>query len=355
MSDTAPAWSEPDTFTGPLFEKLKRHPKRIVFSEGNDARVLRVAEEFVRNGLGVPILLGKREEIHGLAKELGVAMDFVNVIDPAQADDLGHFEEMLVRIEHLRGVELSNPREVVSRPHFFASMMIQYGHADAMVGGNQLLPAAIYRALGQLVKPLPEVPDLFTAMILVSEELPHFGPHGVLYLADCGLNDQPEVDELKAIALETARLAHHYEGRRVRVAMLSHSTMNSAATDSATKVRVAAEVARQEALHARMDCEIDGELQADVALDASVAEAKLPQMMGRPPADVLVFPNLDAAHIAMKLLRHVAGATAYGHLVLGLTKPAAQVPRTVNERELFGTAIAVGAEAIKFHEMFPHG
>lgn len=137
--------------------------------------------------------------------------------------------------------------------------------------------------------------------------------------------------------------------------MLSHSTMNSAASDSAARVRAATEAARATALQNRYDIEIDGELQADVALDAGAAEVKLEKMEARQAPDVLVFPNLDAAHISMKLLNHVAGATKYGQFILGLARPAAQVPRTVTEKALFGTALAVGVEAIKYHQIFPEG
>lgn len=355
MSEIASGWAEPDVFTGPLFEILKRHPKRIVFSEGEDKRVIQVAEEMVRLEIGVPILLGNREKVSNLAAEIGAKMDFVKIIDPTTADDLDLFTERLIRIEKLKGIELANPREVVSRDNYFASMMTQYGQADAMIGGNQHLPATIHRGLVQLVKPMPGVDHPFTAAIMVSESMPHFGPGGVLYLADCGISDVPSVSELTSIAIETGRLAHHYAGRRVRVAMLSHSTMNSGASDSATRVRAATEAARAIATQNRYEMEIDGELQADVALDPLAAEVKLPKMEARPAADVLVFPNLDAAHISMKLLRHLAGASKYGQLVLGLTRPAAQVPRTVTPRGLLGTVAAVGSEAIKYHEMFPEG
>ena len=282
-------------------------------------------------------------------------MDFVKIIDPQKADDLDLFTDRLIRIEKLKGVNLANPRETVSRAHFFAAMMIQYGQADAMVGGNQLLPAMIHRALVQLVKPMPGVDHPFTAAVMVSETLPHFGPDGILYLADCGISDVPSVSELTTIAIETGRLANHYAGRRVRVAMLSHSTMNSGASDSAARVRAATDAARAIVVRNRYEMEIDGELQADVALDPLAAEVKLPKMQKRPAADVLVFPNLDAANISMKLLRHLGGASKYGQLVLGLTRPAAQVPRTVTERGLLGTVAAVGAEAIKYHDMFPEG
>lgn len=354
MSKNLSGWSDADNFTGPLFEVLKRHPKRIVFSEGEDERVVRVAAEMVKLEIGVPILLGNREKIRAIAEQLGVKMDFVKVIEPSKADDLELFVEFLIRIEKLKGVRLANPKETMSRSQFFAAMMIQYGQADAMVGGNQLPAASILRALVQLVKPMPGIVHPIAAAVMVSD-LPHFGTDGVLYLADCGITDEPSVSELTNIAIETGRLANHYAGRRVRVAMLSHSTMNSAASDSATRVRAATDAARALASHNRYDIEIDGELQADVALDPLAAEAILPKMVDRPTTDVLVFPNLDAADISVKLFRHVAGATKYGQFVLGLTRPAAQVTRMMSERELLGTAAAVGVEAIKYHELFPHG
>lgn len=355
MSDIDSGWAEPDAFTGPLFEQLKRHPKRIVFSDGEDERVVLAAAKMVEMEVGVPILLGKKATIVAMAESLGVKMTFINVIDPAQADDLEHFVKMLERIERLKGNQKSNAREVLTRPHFFAAMMIQYGQADGMVGGNLTPAETIYRALVQMVAPMPSVPHVFGAAVMVSDTLANFGRDGILFLADCGIADVPNIQELSASAVQTGRLAQHYLGRRVRVAMLSHSTMNASARDSAARVRAATEQARAEIMKERYDIEVDGELEADVALDPSSAERLVPQMNGRPRADVLVFPNLDAAQISMKLLRHLGGATKYGQFVLGLNRPAAQVPLTATPRILLGTAVAVGAEAIKFHEMFPDG
>jgi phosphotransacetylase len=112
-------------------------------------------------------------------------------------------------------------------------------------------------------------------------------------------------------------------------------------------------MAKSTALQQFLDLDIDGELQADVALIPSAAELKLPGASVRPPADVLVFPNLDAAHISLKLLQHVAGARNYGQLILGLARPAAQVPRTASVETIFGTAAAIAVEAIKYHELYP--
>jgi phosphotransacetylase len=254
-----------------------------------------------------------------------------------------------------RTLKIGDPAEIVSRPHYFGALMVQYGQADAIVGGNQALPASYFRALLNTIKPLPSVPKIFGVTLLTGSHLKHMGGDGILFLADCGLNPNPDVQELAAIALETGRLAHHFLGRKAFVAMLSHSTKGSARTADALRVAAACSLARENALKEFLDISIEGEIQADVALDPAAAETKLPAAEARPTADVLVFPNLDAAHISLKLLQHVAGAQNYGQLILGLSRPAAQVPRTASVETIFGTAAAIAVEAIKFHQLYPEG
>ena len=342
-----------NSFTKPLFDQLKRHPKRIVFSDAEDDRILRVAEEMVAQGLGIPILLGNRDRILSRAERLGTNMHFVRVIQPDLASDFSLFCERLERIERYRGIQDIDAKSILSKPDYFAAMMVQYGQADACLAGNTSTPAGVFRPLLHLVKPDKNVPRVFAVTVLHSEHLAHFGHDETLFLSDCGLISEPSVDELASIAVETGKLARHYLGRRVRVALLSHSTKGTSGTPAALKVQAASALAREKV--PALEIEIDGELQADVALDASAAETKLPDQERKNPADVLIFPSLDAAHISLKLLQHVGGAQNYGQLICGLTRPAAQVPRTASEETILGTAAALGVEAIKFHELFPRG
>lgn len=347
------SFPEPNHFTSPLFEKLQRHPKRIVFVDGEDRRVVRVAGRMIELSLGIPILLGNRARIMALVKEEGVRNEFLRVIDPAKSSDLDLFAGRLERIERFRGQTIFDAKETVSKAVNFGAMMIQYGQADGLVGGNITTATGIFRSLLHFISPMPGIAKVFGVTVLVAEHLKHFGREGVLFFADSGLVPRPSVDELASIAVNTGHLAGHYLGRRPRVAMLSHSTLGSAATKPALKVQAATEKAR--AMSSAIDLEIDGELQADVALDARAAEVKIPQQERKEPADVLVFPNLDAAHISMKLLQHTAGAVNYGQIVMGLSRPAAQVPRTASEETILGTAAAIGVEAIKGHELYPYG
>ncbi len=353
MSDTRPEPSKPCAFTEVLFDVLRRHPKRIVFTEGEDLRVLRAAEQFVALGAGTPILLGNRARVRAMALEAGINLQFINVIDPPASSDFKLFCQRLERTERYRGVQVADIGEIVSRAQYFGAMMVQYGHADALVGGNQVYPATLFRALLHTIKPLPHVPAVFGAMVLVAPHLPHFGSDGLLFLADCGLIPEPDVTQLAGIAVETGKLARHFLGRTARVAMLSHSTKGSAGTPSARRVAAACALARDTvARDPLLDMEIEGEIQADVALVPATAEVKIPGSGNRQPADVLVFPNLDAGHIALKLLQHVGGARNYGQIILGLTCPAAQVPRTASVETILGTAAVVAVEAIKYHQIY---
>jgi len=338
-----------------LLDHLRRHPKRVVFTEGEDIRVIRAAARLVAEEVVAPILLGNKERIRQLAAEGGVSLKFVHIINPPEASDFKLFCQRVENMARYRTMQIGDPQEIVARPHYFGALMVQYGQADALVGGNQALPASYFRALLHTIKPVPHVPKLFGVTILTGAHLQHLGGDGILFLADTGLIPTPDVRELSAIALETGKLARHLLGRRPMVALLSHSTKRSAGTPDARRMSAATALAQEEVRKHFLDIEIDGELQADVALDPEAAETKLPGAESRHTADVLVFPNLDAAHISLKLLQHVAGAQNYGQLIMGLARPTAQVSRTATEETIFGTAAAIAVEAIKFHQLYPDG
>lgn len=355
MSANSPESSPPNAVTGYLLEQLRRHPKRVVFTEGEDIRVIEAAARLVKEEAVAPILLGNKQRIRDLAAAHDVPLTFIHIIDPPFASDFGLFCQRVENMARYRSMKIGDPAELVARPHYFGALMVQYGQADAIVGGNQAMPAAYFRALMHTIKPLPEVPKIFGVAILTGSHLQHLGRDGILFLADCGLIPNPTVTELASIAIETGKLAHHFLGREVHISMLSHSTRGSAVNPDSLRVAAATALAQERALEEFLETRIEGEVQADVALDPAAAEIKLPHGISRHPADVLVFPSLDAAHISLKLLRHVAGAQSYGPIILGLARPAAQVARTATVEAIFGTAAAIAVEAIKYHELHPEG
>jgi phosphate acetyltransferase len=343
----------PNAFTAALLEKLRRHPKRIVFPEGDDPRVLEAAAELVRREAILPILLGDRAALKARAAGLGLSMGFVNIIDPATSSDLELFNQRYIRMQAIRGIEIKDGRGIISKPHQFAAMMVQYGQADAVVAGNLQHPAVGIRALQQLIKPMPGVPALFGAVVLVDGS----GTENerVLVLADCAVHVEPDPEHLAAIAVESGKLARHILGRRARVALLSHSTKGSVPSVSSRRVEAATALAKDHAAAEALDMDIEGEIQADAALVPAIAEKKSASSLLHGEADVLVFPSLDAADISLRLLRHLGNFHTYGQLVLGLARPAAQLPRSATVEQIVGTAAAAGVEAIKYHDLYPHG
>lgn len=348
-------FTEDNPLTKRLIETLKRHPKRIVFTEGEDIRVLQAAETLVKLEAIVPILLGDSDKIIALAEEHGINRQFIKILDPAEADDLPLFCSRLKKIERYRGKIIDDPEALISKPHNFAAMMVQYGQADGIVAGNQSTPSVIYRSLIHFISPLATEPKLFGVVAMTAPHLEHFGRDGLLLLADCGVNPEPTINELAGIAIETGKLAHHILGRTPRIAMLSHSTHGSMPTNSSKRIAAATALAKEIAKRELLDLDIDGEIQADVALNMQAAEQKFTDKKALLPADVLVFPSLDAAHIAYKLLQHTSQVNCYGQLILGLSRHAAQIPVTASVDSIIGTAALVGCETIKFREIYPDG
>ncbi|QTN32749.1 hypothetical protein HZ994_10530 [Akkermansiaceae bacterium] len=351
MPESNPA--DHNKVTQHLIGQLRRHPKRVVFTEGEDIRVIEAAARLVAAEAVAPILLGRPERIRAMAGQNRIPLNFVRIIDPKSSSDLPLFVKRAENMGRYRDSGQVDTEETIIRPHYFGSMMVQYGHADAIVGGNQAIPAAYFRALLHNIKPEADVPRIFGVTLLVAPHFPLLGEDRILFLADTGLIPQPDVNQLSTIAIETGKLAQHFLGRRPSVALLSHSTKGSSTTAEAQKIVAATALAKDRILRETLDLDLDGELQADVAIDPEAAETKLPDAAARKTADVLVFPNLDAAHISLKLLQHLGGAQNYGQLILGLARPAAQLPRTASVETIFGTAAAVAVEAIKYHELHP--
>jgi phosphate acetyltransferase len=180
-----------------------------------------------------------------------------------------------------------------------------------------------------------------------------FGENGAMFMADCGVIPEPTVDELADIAVETARLARQLLGVRPRVALLSFSTKGSATHPSIGKVQAAAALAQQKAQEKQLDSDFDGELQADAALVAEIAARKVSDHRVAGRANVLIFPDLNSGSIASRLVQHVARANAYGQVLLGLERPAADVSRGSTAHDILGVAAIVGVQSIAFNQLYP--
>jgi phosphate acetyltransferase len=341
-------------FIASVIEKLQRHPKRIVFPEGTEPRVLQAARQFHALRLGVPILLGDEAQINKAADTLNLSLEGIRIINPAQSEDLDNFARRFKLLRHYKGKRMKSfeSREAVLQPNYFGAMMLAMHQADGFVAGARQVTAGVLRPLFQTIKPAPLTNTISSCLVMEVEDS-RFGEHGVLFMADCDVIEDPSVEQLADIAVSTAQLARHLLGVRPRVALLSFSTKGSGSHPSVGKVQAATALARQKALERKLDADFDGELQVDTALVPEIAARKLPDSKLGGNANVLIFPDLNAGQIASKLARLLARATGYGHILLGLDRPSADVSRGSNAHDILGVAAIVGVQSVDYQKLYP--
>lgn len=339
-------------FIDSVFEKLKRHPKRIVFPEGTEPRVLHAACRFAKLKLGAPILLGKKEEVERVALEHKIDIDRIGIIDPENATDLEVFVKRLDKLKRYRDLGPQKAREIIVQPNYFAAMMVQYGQVDGLLTGASETKPGTLRPLIQLIKPLPGI-ETISSCTMLDLSNKRYGERGVMFFADCAVIPEPTIDQLATIAVQTGAICRQLTGEKPRIAMLSFSTKGSAKLPSPEKIAAATALARQKIAEGGGEMEIDGELQADTALLAELAERKAPQSLVAGRANVLVFPDLNSGNIAAKLVHILAGADSYGQILLGLSKPCADMSRGATEDDILGVAAILGLQAIEYRKLYP--
>ena len=339
-------------FIGRVIEKLQRHPKRIVFPEGTEPRVLQAARQFYSLRLGVPILLGDRTKVKEAAQALNVSLEGIRIINPAESEELENFAqrfEMLRRYKGMKGIEA---REAMLKPNYFGAMMVAMHQADGLVSGTNEISGSVLRPLFQIIKVAPQTTTASSCQIMEVEDT-RFGENGVMFMADCGVIPDPTVDQLADIAVSTAQLARQLLGVRPRVALLSFSTKGSATHPPSAKSKPRQRWPNKKAHEKDIEADFDGELQVDAALVPEIAARKLPESKVAGHANVLIFPDLNSGNIASKLVRHIARANAYGQILLGLDRPAADVSRGSNAHDILGVAAIVGVQSIEYNVLYP--
>jgi phosphate acetyltransferase len=339
-------------FIGGVIEKLQRHPKRIVFPEGTEPRVLQAARQFYSLRLGAPLLLGDRAKVKAAGVQLGLSLEGIRIINPAQSEDLADFAQRYESLRRGDGLQLEEARQAMLNPNYYGAMMLAMHQADGLVSGACEARGTALRPLFQIIKPAPNISAPSSCMVMEVEDT-RFGEQGVMFLADCGVIPVPTVEELADIAVSTAILARQILGVRPRVAMLSYSTKGSPTHPSIMRVQAATGLAQQKARLKELEADFEGELQVDAALIPEIAARKAPDSKVAGRANVLIFPDLDAGNIASKLVQHVARANAYGQILMGMDRPAADVSRGSTAHDILGVAAIVGVQSIAYQHLYP--
>ena len=339
-------------FIGSVIEKLQRHPKRVVFPEGNEPRVLQAARQFYSLRLGAPILLGDRTVIKTAAERLNLSLEGVRIINPVESEELENFAQRYESLRRYKGIKVKEARQAMHNPNYYGAMMVAMHQADGFVSGASEITGSTLRPLFQIIKVAPQATTASSCMIMEVENT-QFGENGVMFMADCGVIPEPTVEQLADIAFSTAQLARQLLGTRPRVALLSYSTKGSATHPSIGRVQAATALAQQKAAQKGLEADFDGELQVDAALVPEIATRKAPDSKVAGRATVLIFPELNAGNIASKLIQHVARANAYGQILLGLDRPAADVSRGSNAHDILGVAAIIGVQSIDYQQLYP--
>ena len=339
-------------FIGSVIEKLQRHPKRIVFPEGTEPRVIQAARQFYSLRLGVPILLGDRSKVKEAAERLNVSLEGVRITNPAESEELDGFVRRFEKLRRSKGIKEREARDAMLKPNYFGAMMVAMHQADGFISGTSEVSGSVLRPLFQIIKVAPKATTASSCMVMEVEDT-KFGDSGVIFMADCGVIPEPTVDQLTDIAISTARLARQLIGQRARVALLSYSTKGSASAPTIGKMQAATALAQQRAQEMGLEADFDGELQVDAALVPEIARRKLPESKVAGRANVLIFPDLNSGNIASKLVQHITRANAYGQILLGLDRPAADVSRGSTAHDILGVAAIVGLQSIAYSQLYP--
>ena len=314
-----------------LIEILKAHPRKIVFTEGADPRILEASARLLSGTFLTPILVGNPEEIRQAAEDAGFNIRGAIIIDPENYENM---EAMVSRMVELRKGKMTEDdcRKALKKSNYFGTMLVAMGEADALLGGATYSTADTVRPALQLVKTKPGNKIVSSCMILVRTNAT--GGSEVLAMGDCAINIDPTADELVEIAVECAHCARAF-GLEPKVAMLSYSTHGSGKGPTVDKMREATE--KVKALNP--DFDIDGEMQFDAAVSPTVGQLKFPGSKVAGYANTFIFPDINAGNIGHKMAQRLGHFDAYGPVLLGLNAPINDLSRGCNAAEVYSMAI----------------
>jgi malate dehydrogenase (oxaloacetate-decarboxylating)(NADP+) len=317
-----------------VIHKARKAPQRIVFPEGEEPKILRASHILIHDQIAAPILLGNENVIRQRARELNLNIEAAHIVDPAHSPLAGAYSEELHGLRQRKGVTAAEADRLVALPNYFAAMMLHRGDADVLVAG-------LTKDYSDVIRPALHVLPLRAGLRRVAGLHLMMPRDGALYFfADTTVNIEPDAEDLAEIALMAADTAGHFNVTP-RVAMLSFSNFGSTRHPLTEKVRRAVEIVRQRA----PGLMVDGEMQGDTAVTPSVIESTYPFSTLRGGANVLIFPNLEAANTAYTLVSHIGGTEAIGPILMGLSKPVHVLRRNAEVNDIVNLAAIAVVEA----------
>ena len=317
-----------------MINKAQKEPKRIVFTEGEEGKILRACQILVDEKIAIPILLGSERKIRARIAELRLHLDGIQIVDPAKFARLDAYTEEFYSLRQRKGVTRTAAGQLILNPTSFGSMMVRLNDADALIGGlTTHYPDTIRPAL-EVIEVRPELRKVAGVYVLITPK------GGIYFLADATVNIEPTAEDLAEIAIMTAEKASRFN-QEPRVAMLSFSNFGSTRHPLSDKVRKAVDLVRQRA----PGLMVDGEMQADTAVVPQILEETYPFTTLKGGANVLIFPNLEAGNIAYKLLQRIGGCELIGPLLTGLSRPVHVLQRGSEVNDIVHVAAVAVVDA----------
>jgi malate dehydrogenase (oxaloacetate-decarboxylating)(NADP+) len=316
-----------------IINRAMRDPKRIVFPEGEEPKILRAARIVVDDGIGYPILLGNREVIERNAAAAVISLEDIVIEDPSTSPNRDRYAEFLWKRRQRKGMSFAEALRRLFNGNYFGSVMVACGDADALISGMTMQYPETIRPALEVVGAHPRA-GLVSGMYMLV-----FDRH-VVFCADTTVNIDPSAEQLAQIAYAAARIVRTF-GIDPRVAMLSFSNFGSVRHSDAEKVARAVELVRLR----DPNLIVDGEMQADSALDERILTESYPFSALKEPANVLIFPNLSAGNIAYKLLNKLGGATAIGPILIGMRHPVHVLEHGADVQEIVNMAAVAVMDA----------
>jgi malate dehydrogenase (oxaloacetate-decarboxylating)(NADP+) len=317
---------------GTIVRQAQASPRRIVFPEGEDPRIIRAAVSVAREGIGQPILLGREDVIKARMEEIRVTLP-LEIIDPEKSPHRPVYAETLFHLRQRKGTTRREAATEIVQPNTFGVMMVYTGDADACVAGVTYHYPDVIRPALQIVGVAPGVSKVAGLYLILKG--------GKMYLfADPTVNIEPTAEDLADIAVMAADRAAALH-LTPKVAMISFSTFGSTRHPLSEKVAAAVELVRKR----RPDIVVDGEMMVDAALSPTLAEADYPFSLVKGDANVFIFPNLEAANVAYKLMQYLGEATAIGPILMGMGRSVHVLPRGAEVNDIINMAALAVVDA----------
>jgi malate dehydrogenase (oxaloacetate-decarboxylating)(NADP+) len=325
-----------------VIEKARRAPKRIVFPEGEHPKILRAAKILAEEGICRPVLLAREKEVDKLARHLQLPMDKIELVHTETSPKLATYARRLEQLRRRSGMTAESAARLVRIRNYYGPLMLETGDADGVISGlTQSYPDTIRPAL-QIVGTAPGVRRVSGLYILMLKDRTFF-------FADTTVNIEPTAEDLAEIALLTADAVKRFE-IEPRLALISFSNFGTNTHANAVKVRKAVELLKK----ARPDLPVEGEMQADYAVVPEMLEAEYPWVEVRQP-NVLIFPDLQSANAAYKLVWRLAGAEAIGPILLGMAKPVHVLQKGIEVADIVNMAAIAVVDAQEKEEARARG